>query len=92
MSTTALVGNGVNYPGINGEARVLPRTGMFPRRPDVRQIVREELERQKRLEELEQKYNNGEISKFEYYVNKTMLSMPLPPVIYSKAPTVEYMA
>ncbi len=85
MSTTAL--NGTN-PGMYGPRGILPK-----RRPDVRRIVREEIERQKKLDELEEKYKNGEISKFEYYTNKMVLNMPTnPPVVYNQFPTIEYMA
>lgn len=87
MSTTAL--NGMN-PEVYCTTGIMPR-----RRPDVRRIVREEIERQKKLDELEQKYKNGEISKFEYTVGKLVLNghnFPVDPVIYSNAPTVEYMA
>lgn len=85
MSTTAL--NGMN-PEVYCTTGIMPR-----RRPDVRRIVREEIERQKKLDELEQKYKNGEISKFEYYTGRMVLNMPTnPPVLYNQAPTIEYMA
>jgi len=85
MSTTAL--NGM-YPSTMYPGAIMPT-----RRNDVRRIVREEIERQKKLDELEQKYKNGEISKFEYYTNKVALNFPQnPPVVYNQMPTIEYMA
>lgn len=83
MSTTALNGNYQNY----GFAP-RPSTG------DVRRVVREEIKRQKKLDELEAKYQAGEISKFEYNINKFVLNMPqeLPDVRKYEAPCVEYMA
>lgn len=47
-----------------------------PQEKTTRQIVREEIQRQKQLDKLEEKYQNGEISKFEYKVQKTILNMP----------------
>ena len=88
MSTTALAGCCPNEVYSN---RIMPR-----RDGDVRRIVREEIERQKKLDELERKYEAGEISKFEYRLNKFVLTMPkeptMPPVVYAQQPTVEYMA
>ena len=71
--------------------------GVMPRRNgDVRRIVREEIERQKKLDELDRKYEAGEISKFEYNLTKFALNLPkepaMPPVVYAQNPTVEYMA
>lgn len=84
MSTTAL--NGM-YP-----VETCPRGVMPTRQNDVRRIVREEIERQKKLDELERKYQNGEISKFEYYTNKVALNLPQPTIPPVYCPTVEYMA
>jgi len=88
MSTTALTGCCPNDVFSN---RVMPR-----RNSDVRRIVREEIERQKKLDELESKYEAGEISKFEYNLTKFALNLPkepaMPPVVYAQNPTVEYMA
>ena len=47
-----------------------------PQQKPTRQIVREEIQRQKKLDELEAKYEKGEISKFEYTIQKAMLNMP----------------
>lgn len=47
-----------------------------PQEKTTRQIVREEIQRQKQLDKLEEKYQNGEISKFEYKVQKAVLNMP----------------
>lgn len=41
---------------------------------DTRTIVREEIQRQKALDKLEEKYQAGEISKFEYNVQKAMIN------------------
>lgn len=48
-----------------------------PQQKPTRQIVREEIQRQKKLDDLEAKYKNGEISKFEYTVQKAVLNMPI---------------
>jgi hypothetical protein len=53
-----------------------------PQEKPTRQIVREEIQRQKKLDELELKYKNGEISKLEYNVQKAVLNMP---VVFDKA-------
>ena len=58
-----------------------PNKGIYggsfaPQQPSTREIVRQEIQRQKKLDELEAKYKNGEISKFEYTVQKTVLNMP----------------
>ncbi len=82
MSTTAL--NGVYCP------RGIQTPGILPRKPDTRTIIREEVRRQRELEKLEERYKAGEISKFEYIVNKVALNMPTqPPVVYYNN---EYMA
>ena len=84
MSTTALTGY---CPTDVCGRSVMPR-----RNGDVRKIVREEIEHQKKLDEIERKYEAGEISKFEYRLSKLVLTMPSePPVVYSQ-PTIEYMA
>lgn len=44
-----------------------------PKEKDTRTIVREEIQRQKQLDKLEEKYNAGEISKFEYTVQKAII-------------------
>ena len=62
MSTTALVGN--NMP-----------TGIMPQQKSPRQIARQEIKRAKELEALKNKYEAGEISKFEYAVNKAAIEM-----------------
>ena len=59
----------------------LPPKGIYgesfaPREKSTREIVREEIQRQKKLDELETKYQNGEISKFEYTIQKAVLNMP----------------
>ncbi len=88
MSTTALTGCYPNEVFSNG---IMPR-----RDGNVRKIVREEIERQKKLDELKGKYEAGEISKFEYNLTKFALNLPkeptMSPVIYAQNPTVEYMA
>lgn len=88
MSTTALTECCPN--GVYGNA-IMPR-----RDGNVRKIVREEIERQKKLDELERKYEAGEISKFEYNLTKFAMNLPkeppMPPVVYAQQPTVEYMA
>ena len=58
-----------------------PNKGIYggsfaPQQPSTREIVREEIQRQKKLDELETKYQNGEISKFEYTIQKAVLNMP----------------
>ena len=53
-----------------------------PQQKPTRQIVREEIQRQKKLDELEAKYQNGEISKLEYNVQKAVLNMP---AVFDKA-------
>ena len=70
--------------GING--------GSFaPQQKSTREIVRQELQRQKNLDELEAKYANGEISKLDYNVQKAILNMQ---VVFDKATqnTVCYVA
>ena len=44
---------------------------------DTRKIVKEEIERQKKLDKLEEKYKAGEISNFEYKLGKAMLNLPV---------------
>ena len=68
MSTTALNGNYGNYP----------RQSCMPQQPSVRRVVREEIKRQKKLDELEEKYRAGEISKWEYAATKVALNFPQP--------------
>lgn len=67
MSTTAIVGNqtGCQCPSC-----------IMPREKSPREIIREEIKREKKLEELEQKHDAGEISDFEYNVQKFILNMP----------------
>ncbi len=61
MSTTAITSN---YP-----------TAIMPQEKSPRQIVRQEIKRAKELEALQAKYEAGEISKFEYAVNKAAIEM-----------------
>ena len=58
------------------------RESFAPQDKSTRQIVREEIQRQKKLDELEVKYQKGEISKLEYNVQKAVLNMP---VVFDKA-------
>ena len=53
-----------------------------PQEKSTRQIVREEIQRQKKLDKLEEQYKNGEISKLDYNVQKAILNMP---VVFDKA-------
>ncbi len=67
MSTTAMV--------------EVPKTAylkstIMPEGKSTRQIVKEEIQRQKALDELETKYKNGEISNFEYKAGKFLLNLP----------------
>ncbi len=58
-----------------------------PMPKDTRTIVREEIQRQKALDKLEEKYQAGEISKFEYNVQKAMIKgFPMLPEVQ----TVKY--
>lgn len=69
MTTIASTTSFAPNKGIHGDSFApMPRS--------TREIVREEIQRQKKLDELETKYQNGEISKFEYTVQKAFLNMP----------------
>ncbi|MBQ8887367.1 MAG: hypothetical protein IJY61_06675 [Candidatus Gastranaerophilales bacterium] len=64
-----------------------PRLGVYgnsfaPQEKPTKQIVREEIQRQKKLDKLEEQYKNGEISKLDYNVQKAILNMP---VVFDKA-------
>lgn len=61
MSTTAITGN---Y-----------QTSIMPQKKSPRQVARQEIKRAKELEALKAKYDAGEISKFEYAVNKAAIEM-----------------
>ncbi len=62
MSTTAL--NSVNN-----------KSNIFDRQKTPKQIIKEEIQRKKKLEEIEKKYKAGEISEFEYKASKFLLSI-----------------
>lgn len=63
MSTTAI--NSVRKnPGINHQEK------------PTRQVIREEIKRAQQLEKLEEKYESGEISDFEYKIQKYILKCP----------------
>lgn len=71
--------NGVGMPAIGAANCANTSECIAPRKKDnTREIIKEELEKQKKLDKLEEKYNAGEISKFEYTVSKAMLTMKLP--------------
>ncbi len=61
MSTTAITSN---YP-----------TTIMPQQRSPREIARQEIKREKELDALKAKYEAGEISKFEYAVNKAAIEM-----------------
>lgn len=69
MTTVASTTSFTPNKGINSES-------FAPMPKSTRQIVREEIQRQKKLDDLEAKYQNGEISKFEYTIQKAVLNMP----------------
>lgn len=54
------------------------KSSILPQEKPTRQIIREEIQRQKELDKLESKYEAGEISKFEYVIGKALLNMPNP--------------
>lgn len=68
MPTTAFA------PSLNKTTEL--QNSFAPQEKSTRQIVREEIQRQKQLDKLEEKYQNGEISKFEYKVQKAILNTP----------------
>ena len=53
-----------------------------PKNSQTREIIRDEIQRQHKIDNLEEKYKNGEISKVEYNVQKAILNMP---VVFDKA-------
>ncbi len=63
MSTTAL-----------NSVQIGNKNSIMPQEKSTRQIVREEIKRAQELEKLEEKYKAGEISDFEYRVQKYMLN------------------
>ncbi len=67
MSTTALAST--QAAGRN--------TSIMPQEKSTRQIVREEIKRAEELKKLEEKYEAGEISKFEYTAQKYLLNLPV---------------
>ena len=70
MSTVGYVGKMQNYSTAN----------FAPVPKDTRTIVREEIKRQKELDKLEEKYQNGDISKLEYKLQKALINnMPIIP-------------
>lgn len=75
MTTVAASRTFATQNGVYGDS-------FAPHEKSTRQIVREEIQRQKKLDELEAKYQNGEISKLEYNVQKAVLNMP---VVFDKA-------
>ena len=62
-----------------------------PKNSQTREIIREEIRRQHKINNLEEKYKNGEISKVEYNVQKAILNMP---VVFDKVnqSTMHYIA
>lgn len=48
---------------------------IMPQEKSTRQIVREEIKRQKQLDQLEQRYEAGEISDFEYKASKALIHL-----------------
>ena len=80
MSTTAL-----------NSVQIGNKNSIMPQEKSTRQIVREEIKRAQELEKLEEKYKAGEISDFEYRVQKFLLETPVlldktmkkPGVVYS---------
>ena len=55
-----------------------PTKGIAPMPKDTRTVVKEEMKRQKELDKLEAKYQNGEISKLEYGIQKAIVNnMPI---------------
>ena len=60
MSTTAL--NKINIPQTP--------LSIMPKEKSTREIVREEIKRAEKLKELEQKHQAGEISDFEYNIDR----------------------
>ena len=77
MTTAKFLPQDLNYRSYTCEKKQLAEKQEFaPEGKTTRQIVREEIQRQKKLDALETKYQNGEISKFEYNVQKAMLNIP----------------
>jgi hypothetical protein len=68
MSTTA-------YTPIKATKCIHNDNAILPQRKSTRQIVREELQRQKELKELEVKHKSGEISEFSYRAQRALLEM-----------------
>ncbi len=68
MSTTA-------YAPIRTTKCINYDNALLPQRKSTRQIVREELQRQKELKELEAKHKSGEISEFSYRAQRALLEM-----------------
>ena len=64
MSTTAMVEGNTRFPN---------QRNIMPREKSTRQIVREEIQYQNALKELEEKHNAGKISDFEYKCAKALL-------------------
>lgn len=53
------------------------KIGILPHKKSPREIAREEIRRAQELQKLQEKYEAGEISKFEYTVQKAMLNLPV---------------
>ncbi len=68
MSISSVAGNQCN----------LKNCSIMPKEKNTRQVVREEIKRAQKLEQLKAKYKAGEISDFEYKAQKYMLEhMPV---------------
>ncbi len=69
----------MNINAINGANTLTQPQNIMPKQKSTREIVREEIQRAEKLKELEEKHQNGEITDFEYMVQKIILNTPTLP-------------
>ena len=69
----------MNINSINGTNTLTQSQSIMPQQKSTREIVREEIQRAEKLKKLEEKHKAGEITDFEYMVQKIILNTPTLP-------------